>query len=46
MNFTGSSTITSLSGVVREMRAALPPIVVGAVLGVGAMIAGAFLPRI
>jgi CO dehydrogenase/acetyl-CoA synthase delta subunit len=45
MNFTGSSTITSLSGVVREMRAALPPIIVGAVLGFGAMIAGFFLPR-
>jgi hypothetical protein len=45
MNFTGSSTITSLSGVVREMRRALPPIIACAVLGIGALVAGVFLPR-
>jgi hypothetical protein len=46
MNFTGSSTITSLSGVVREMRAAVPLMIGAAVIGAGAMIAGAFLPKI
>jgi hypothetical protein len=46
MNFTGSSTITSLSGVVREMRTAVPLIIGTAVVGAGAMIAGAFLPKI
>ncbi len=33
MNFTGASTYTSLSGVVREMRTALPALVVSAGLG-------------
>ena len=46
MNFTGSSTITSLSGVVREMRAAVPLMIGAAVVGAGAMIVGAFLPKI
>jgi len=46
MNFTGSSTFTSLSGVVREMRAAVPLMIGAAIAGAGAMIAGAFLPRI
>ena len=46
MNFTGSSTFTSLSGVVREMRAAVPLMIGAAIAGLGAMIAGAFLPRI
>jgi hypothetical protein len=46
MNFTGSSTITSLSGVVREMRTAVPLMIGSAVVGVGAMIAGALLARI
>jgi hypothetical protein len=39
MNFTGSSPITSLSGVVKEMRTAVPLIALSAVLGVAAMIA-------
>jgi len=33
MNFTGSSTYTSLSGVVREIKVALPLIIVSGVLG-------------
>jgi hypothetical protein len=43
MNFTGSSTFTSLSGVLREMKYALPLIIVSAALGVAAMAAGLFL---
>lgn len=43
MNFTGSSPITSLSGVVKEMRTAVPLIALSAVLGVAAMIAAAVL---
>jgi acetyl-CoA decarbonylase/synthase complex subunit gamma len=35
MNFTGASTYTSLSGVRKEMRRALPLQVVGAVIGIG-----------
>jgi hypothetical protein len=46
MNFTGSSTFTSLSGVVREMRRAVPLMIGAAVVGAGAMIAGIFLPKI
>ncbi len=43
MNFTGSSTYTSLSGVKAEMRIAVPAQVTGAVLGLGLWIAGRFL---
>jgi acetyl-CoA decarbonylase/synthase complex subunit gamma len=43
MNFTGASTYTSLSGVQREMRIALPLQVSGAVVGVGLWLAGRFL---
>lgn len=43
MNFTGSSAITSLSGVVKEMRTAVPLIALSAALGVVAMIASAVL---
>ncbi len=43
MNFTGSSTYTSLSGVLREMKIALPLIIGSAALGVAAMAAGLFL---
>lgn len=39
MNFTGSSTYTSLSGVVKEMGYALPAIIVSAVLGTCGLIA-------
>lgn len=43
MNFTGSSTYTSLSGVKREMKIAVPIQIVGAVLGMGLWITGLFL---
>lgn len=39
MNFTGSSTYTSLSGVVKEMGIALPLIIVSAALGLAALVA-------
>jgi acetyl-CoA decarbonylase/synthase complex subunit gamma len=42
MNFTGSSTFTSLSGVLREMRVALPMQIAGAVAGLGPWVAGLF----
>jgi hypothetical protein len=35
MNFTGASTYTSLSGVLREMRFAVPVQIAGAVIGMG-----------
>ena len=40
MNFTGASTYTSLSGVVREMKTALPALSVSAGLGMVSLIAG------
>ena len=43
MNFTGSSTYTSLSGVRREMRIAVPLQIIGAIAGVGLWFAGRFL---
>ncbi len=43
MNFTGSSTYTSLSGVLKEMNVALPAILISAGLGVCAFIAGRFI---
>jgi hypothetical protein len=43
MNFTGSSTYTSLSGVKREMRIALPAQIVCAALGIGLWLIGLFL---
>jgi hypothetical protein len=43
MNFTGSSTYTSLSGVRKEMRRAVPLQLVGAVTGIGLWIAGRFI---
>ncbi len=39
LNFTGSSTYTSLSGVVKEMKIAVPLIVVSAILGFGLLVA-------
>jgi hypothetical protein len=42
MNFTGVSTYTSLSGVRREMRVALPVQAVCAVIGAGLWLAGRF----
>ena len=43
MNFTGSSTYTSLSGVVREMKYALPLIIISASLGVVLMAVNLFI---
>ena len=43
MNFTGASTFTSLSGVLRELRFALPIQATAAVVGVGLWVAGLFL---
>lgn len=43
MNFTGSSTYTSLSGVRKEMRYALPVQIVFAVTGIGVWLAGVLL---
>ena len=43
MNFTGSSTLTSLSGVRKEMRYAVPLQILGAVAGVSLWVAGHFL---
>ena len=43
MNFTGASTFTSLSGVRREMRIAVPIQIAGAVVGVGLWLAARFM---
>ena len=43
MNFTGASTFTSQSGVLREMRRAVPLQIAGAVLGLGLWLTGLFL---
>lgn len=43
MNFTGSTTYTSLSGVVKEMGTALPLIIASAVLGLISLIAVYFI---
>ena len=43
MNFTGASTYTSLSGVKKEMRVAVPLQVIAALLGMGMWIAGRFI---
>ena len=43
MNFTGSTTYTSLSGVVKEMNYALPLIIVSAALGIIALITVYFI---
>jgi acetyl-CoA decarbonylase/synthase complex subunit gamma len=43
MNFTGASTFTSQSGVLREMRLAVPLQLAGAVLGLGLWLAGLFV---
>lgn len=43
MNFTGSSTYTSLSGVLKEMRVALPIQICCAVIGVGLWTIGLFV---
>jgi hypothetical protein len=43
MNFTGASTYTSLSGVKKEMRVAVPLQVITGILGMGMWIAGRFI---
>lgn len=43
MNFTGASTYTSLSGVQKEMRLAVPLQVIAGVLGMGLWITGRFI---
>lgn len=43
MNFTGASTYTSLSGVKREMRIAVPAQLICAVAGLGLWLAGRFV---
>jgi hypothetical protein len=43
MNFTGASTYTSLSGVKKEMRVAVPLQIIAGVLGMGMWIAGRFV---
>ncbi len=43
MNFTGATTFTSMSGVLREMRFAVPAQIAAAALGLGLWIAGLFL---
>jgi hypothetical protein len=43
MNFTGSSTYTSLSGVLKEMKVALPLQIGGAVVGLSLWITGLFV---
>ncbi len=42
LNFTGASTYTSLSGVRREMRIAMPVIIASAISGLGLWLAGRF----
>lgn len=43
MNFTGSSTYTSLSGVLKEMKVAVPAIITSAVLGAILLIANSII---
>ena len=43
MNFTGASTYTSLSGVVKEMKVAVPLQIAGAVVGLGLWITARFV---
>jgi len=43
MNFTGASTYTSLSGVLREMHFAVPAQIAGAVIGLGLWLVGLFV---
>ena len=43
MNFTGASTYTSLSGVRKEMRIAVPLQIIGAAVGMGLWITGRFV---
>jgi hypothetical protein len=44
MNFTGASTYTSLSGVLREMRFAVPAQIAAGIVGLALWLTGLFLP--
>lgn len=46
MNFTGSSTYTSFSGVLKEMKIAVPAIIISAVLGGILLLLATFIPNI
>jgi len=43
MNFTGSSTFTSFSGVLKEMRKAVPAIIISTVLGIVLILVNSFI---
>lgn len=43
MNFTGSSTYTSFSGVLKEMRIAIPTIIISIIVGCVLLLAGSFI---
>jgi hypothetical protein len=43
MNFTGSSTYTSFSGVIKEMKIAVPLMVISTVIGVVLLLVNSFL---
>lgn len=43
MNFTGSSTFTSFSGVLKEMRKAVPAIIISTVLGIVLILVNSFM---
>ena len=43
MNFTGSSTFTSFSGVLKEMRKAVPAIIISMVLGIVLILVNSFM---
>jgi len=46
MNFTGASTYTSLSGVLKEMKTAVPAIIISAAIGVILFLLATFIPNI
>jgi hypothetical protein len=43
MNFTGATTFTSLSGVLKEMRVAVPAQITGGAIGLGLWLTGLLL---
>jgi hypothetical protein len=46
MNFTGASTYTSFSGVIQEMKTAVPAIIGSIALGVVLLLLTTFIPTI
>ncbi|HEY5584542.1 MAG TPA: mercury methylation corrinoid protein HgcA [Ruminiclostridium sp.] len=46
MNFTGASTYTSFSGVLKEMKTAVPAIIISTVIGGILLLLAAFIPNI